>query len=198
MDTLRDGWSRTFLVSIVLLSVCCTTGCNRGPSEAEGSSEAADSSNGTVTQVAADDNSRKPQSGSGTGQLAQAIELARTGKLDDAVDVFAKVDWTGTTELSSGLVFYVTEQEFLALGSSDMAIRRSECEAQLQHLRLVARKVLDAGRMNRAREKAESRRYFTAVKGCGEFLTRKPGLLQITRMCGKALISAASKELDKP
>ena len=113
------------------------------------------------------------------------------------MDVFVKIDWTGTTELSSGLAFYVTEQEFLALGSSDMAIKRSECLAQLQHLRTVIRKALETGRMNSGTKKAEARRYFMAVKGCGEFLTREPGLLELTKMYGKGFISAASKELDK-
>lgn len=131
------------------------------------------------------------------GNLAEAIALWSEGKKSIAMETFLRLDWQKEAHFPDTFNFALTKKEWVAiLRSGSGEDRNAELVAETNAFGKLSRHIVEAGRSAAAAgEKERARRYFRALRDCGEFFADDLEALAIARAMGEAMARGSSKEL---
>ena len=115
------------------------------------------------------------------GRIEYAMQLWDQGKRTEAIEEFVTVDWNKTEHFSQSSVFRLSEQEFVALPSTQREAKMSEVMTGITTMKQLGKAVVEHGRASDTPQK-----YYDAVAQFGEMLAGPDKLLTV-QMTGKAI-----------
>jgi predicted small lipoprotein YifL len=114
-----------------------------------------------------------------------------------AISRFLDTDWSTRPLFTPGSTMSLSEEQFVALPTSDREAKSKEMLPHLSELKNLGKAVAQAGRDAAAKKDAVlARKYFTALQQFGEAIDT-PDCMLILRLVGRAMKKLGDEEMGK-
>ena len=115
-----------------------------------------------------------------TSVMEPAMIAWRQGDKSLAVSRFVEANWSARPLFAPGSTLSLSEGQFMSLPFSERNVKANDAINQVGDLKQLAQAVVQAGRdAAMKKDYAQARKYFTAVKQCGEALDGPDSLLLV-------------------
>ena len=135
-----------------------------------------------------------PDSRRDPAYLDEVLATWSSGKKEQAIEGFLRIDWQKKATFPRDSLFGLTEKEHVALSAPEQTKRLD----QILSLRALCRAVVDTGKSAAAAGKRDdAQRRVEAVARCGRSLAENPNVSVLLQKVGTAIERTASEEMGK-